>query len=62
MGTLAPDRFFLGVGSEDPEEPGLHHPRFLPSEQTVGDVAKAMLGAYLGACSQYVDLPLPEPS
>ena len=53
---------FLGVGSEDPEEPGLHHPHFLPSEQTVGDVAKAMLAAYLGACSQYVDLPLPEPS
>jgi amidohydrolase len=51
---------FLGVGTDAPDQPGLHHPRFLPPEQTVGEVARAMLGAYLGACAQYVDLPAPE--
>lgn len=49
---------FLGVGSGDPDEPGLHHPRFLPSEGAVGQAARALLGAYLGAASRYVDLPL----
>lgn len=52
---------FLGVGSEGPGRPGLHHPRFLPPEDSVGEVARAMLGAYLGACARYVDLPTPEP-
>jgi amidohydrolase len=52
---------FLGVGAEGPGQPGLHHPRFLPPEQSVGEVARAMLGAYLGACARYVDLPAPEP-
>lgn len=52
---------FLGVGSDEPGQPGLHHPRFLPPERSVGEVARAMLGAYLGACGKYVDLPAPEP-
>jgi amidohydrolase len=52
---------FLGVGTDASGQPGLHHPRFLPPEQSVGEVARAMLGAYLGACAQYVDLPTPEP-
>lgn len=52
---------FVGVGADGPGRPGLHHPRFLPPEESVGEVARAMLGAYLGACSQYVDLPAPEP-
>lgn len=52
---------FLGVGADESGQPGLHHPRFLPPEQSVDEVARAMLGAYLGACSQYVDLPTPEP-
>jgi amidohydrolase len=51
---------FLGVGDGDTDSPGLHHPRFLPSEETVGEAARAMLASYLGACSQYVDLPLPD--
>ncbi len=42
---------FVGVGSGGAEQPGLHHPQFLPPERTVGDVATAMLGAYLGACT-----------
>jgi amidohydrolase len=42
---------FVGVGSGAPDQPGLHHPRFLPPDDTVGDVARAMLGGYLGACA-----------
>ena len=52
---------FLGVGATGPGRPGLHHPRFLPPEESVGEVAHAMMGAYLGACAKYVDLPTPEP-
>lgn len=51
---------FVGAGSGGPDEPGLHHPAFLPSDQTVGEVARAMLAGYLGACSTITDLPLPE--
>lgn len=50
---------FVGVGSGGPGEPGLHHPDFLPAERTVGQVARAMLGAYLGACATIEELPLP---
>ena len=53
---------FVGVGAGDAEQPGLHHPRFLPPEETVGDVARAMLGAYLGACAGLVEMPPPERS
>lgn len=51
---------FVGVGSGGPKEPGLHHPDFLPPDRTVAHVAKAMLAAYLGACSTVSELPLPE--
>jgi amidohydrolase len=51
---------FVGVGSGLGEEPGLHHPDFLPPEEAVGDVARAMLAAYLGGCSTVRELPLPE--
>lgn len=40
---------FLGVGSGDPAEPGLHHPAFLPPDAAVGQVTGAMLTAYLAA-------------
>jgi amidohydrolase len=50
---------FVGVGSGGPDEPGLHHPAFLPPDQAVSDVATAMLAGYLGACSTVVDLPVP---
>ena len=43
---------FLGVGTGGSGEPGLHHPRFLPPDETVGEVARAMLACYLGACEQ----------
>lgn len=40
---------FVGVGDGDPRQPGLHHPRFLPSEDDLAAVARAMLAGYLGA-------------
>lgn len=43
---------FLGVGTGGSGQPGLHHPRFLPPDETVGEVARAMLACYLGACEQ----------
>ena len=45
---------FLGVGSGSSGQPGLHHPQFLPPEQTIGEVARAMLAGYLGACERIV--------
>jgi len=40
---------FVGVGDGDPLQPGLHHPGFLPSEDDLAAVARAMLAGYLGA-------------
>jgi metal-dependent amidase/aminoacylase/carboxypeptidase family protein len=51
---------FVGAGSGGPDEPGLHHPDFLPSEETVGQVARVMLAAYLAGCATVEKLPLPE--
>lgn len=51
---------FVGVGSGGANEPGLHHPDFLPPDGAVSEVATAMLAAYLGAASTMVDLPLPD--
>lgn len=39
---------FVGVG--EPDGPGLHHPRFLPPDAAVADVAHTMLAGYLAAC------------
>lgn len=50
---------FVGVGSGGPEEPGLHHPDFLPREETVTEVARVLLAAYLGGCSTVEELPMP---
>ena len=51
---------FLGVGTGGPLEPGLHHPDFLPSDETVAEVARAMLASYLGACEMVAGLDLPD--
>lgn len=51
---------FVGVGSGGAKEPGLHHPEFLPPDETVGQVATAMLAAYLAGCSTVQKLPFPE--
>jgi amidohydrolase len=59
--TLFPSLMvFVGVGSGGPDEPGLHHPQFLPPDEAVGDVARTMLAGYLAACSTVLDLPVPE--
>ncbi|HEY1641877.1 MAG TPA: M20 family metallopeptidase [Streptosporangiaceae bacterium] len=44
---------FVGVG--DRPVPGLHHPGFLPPDEAIFDVARVMLGAYLGACDVLAD-------
>lgn len=38
------------VGVADGRGPGLHHPAFLPPDEAIFDVARAMLAGYLGAC------------
>lgn len=42
---------FVGVRVEgfDDDPPSLHHARFLPVEESVGDVARALIAGYLGA-------------
>jgi amidohydrolase len=39
---------FAGTGED--VVPGLHHPAFLPPDEAIFDVARAMLAGYLGAC------------
>jgi amidohydrolase len=39
---------FAGAGED--VVPGLHHPAFLPPDEAIFDVARAMLAGYLGAC------------
>lgn len=41
---------FVGVDSLTGTDPGLHHPDFLPPDEAVGEVARALLGGYLAAC------------
>ncbi|MEP7023652.1 MAG: M20 family metallopeptidase [Actinomycetota bacterium] len=38
------------VGTGEATVPGLHHPEFLPPDDAIFDVARAMLAGYLGAC------------
>jgi len=43
---------FVGVGQPgETEAPGLHHPAFLPPEEAVRDVCRAMLAGYVAGCS-----------
>lgn len=51
---------FVGVGSGSHDAPGLHHPDFLPPDETVAEVATAMLASYLGACETVAGLDLPD--
>lgn len=51
---------FVGVGTGSHQEPGLHHPDFLPADRTVAEVATAMLASYLGACETVAGLDLPD--
>jgi amidohydrolase len=50
---------FVGVGSGGPDEPGLHHPRFLPPDESVKEVATVLLAGYLAGCSTVMELPPP---
>lgn len=40
---------FVGVGDTSSEMPGLHHPRFLPADSTILDVARVLLTSYVTA-------------
>lgn len=40
---------FAGTGDGDPHSPGLHHPRFAPDDQSVRNVARVMVLAYIAA-------------
>lgn len=40
---------FYGVGSGAPDDPSLHAPEFLPADEHVGGVARAMLASYIAA-------------
>ncbi len=44
---------FMGTGGQE----SLHHPRFLPDDEMVGQVASAMLAGYLGAQSLLSSCP-----
>lgn len=37
---------FAGVGDGTPDAPGLHHPSFVPPDETVGDLARIMVLSY----------------
>jgi amidohydrolase len=41
---------FLGI-HDDPEQPGLHHPRFLPPDDMVMATARALIAGYVGSCA-----------
>ncbi|WP_338090903.1 M20 family metallopeptidase [Planosporangium thailandense] len=47
---------FVGTGDGTHGSPGLHHPRFLPSDLAVHHVAQAMIAAAVAA---FEDLPVP---
>lgn len=46
---------FLGIGN-DASAPGLHHPGFLPPDETVASTARALIAAYVGGCAFLDDL------
>jgi len=43
---------FAGVGDGSPDSPGLHHPSFVPSDETVGELARIMLLSYFAIAEQ----------
>ncbi len=59
-GSLFPSTMvFYGIGDATPDSPGLHHPRFLPSDDDVAGVARCQLAGYLAACEMVLG-PLKE--
>jgi amidohydrolase len=54
-GPVAPSLMvFVGTGDGTDDSPGLHHPRFLPSDLAVHQVAQAMIAAAVGAFEDLV--------
>lgn len=48
---------FVGVETAGQEpQPPLHHPRFLPGDEAVGAVARALLAGYLAAAERVLDI------
>ena len=48
---------FVGVETAGQEpQPALHHPRFLPGDEAVGAVARALLGGYLAAAERVLGI------
>jgi len=43
---------FAGVGDGSPDSPGLHHPSFVPSDDTIGELARIMLLSYFAIAEQ----------
>lgn len=43
---------FAGVGDGVPGGPGLHHPEFVPPDETVGDLARIMVVSYFAIAEQ----------
>lgn len=59
-GSVCPSLMvFVGVGTGSHDQPGLHHPSFLPPDESVLEVATAMLAGYLGACEMITGLEMP---
>lgn len=46
---------FVGVGDGDADAPGLHHPRFLPPDSAVRDVARTLLAGFVAATEVIVN-------
>jgi amidohydrolase len=43
---------FAGVGDGRPDSPGLHNPKFVPRDETVGELARIMLLSYFAIVEQ----------
>jgi amidohydrolase len=52
---------FVGTGDGTDDSPGLHHPRFLPSDLAVHQVAQAMIAAALAAFQDLTEGGAPVP-
>jgi amidohydrolase len=48
---------FYGLGDARPESPGLHHPRFAPSDDDVAGVAECLLAGYFAGCELVAGTP-----
>lgn len=55
-GTVFPAlMIFAGVGPADGSSPGLHHPKFVPSDAAIAAVARIMIAAYTESAEQILN-------